>query len=68
MLTRKHFETIARRIKAQVEPLKAKGADQLHEDKTTLAALNNLACDLCFDFRHENPQFDEGKFIAACGF
>lgn len=63
-LSKKHYEAIARRIKAQL--------DELHPDMRAkdprAFMLNNLACDLAFDFRQDNPRFDEARFLKACGF
>lgn len=59
-MTKKHFELIARRIHQQVE--RAGG------NKAMLAMLNELACDLAFSFRAVNPNFDQERFLRACGF
>lgn len=59
-MTKKHFEAVARRFANAVEA--AEG------DKRVIAALNHLACDLAFDFRQVNPNFDQERFLRACGF
>jgi hypothetical protein len=59
-MTRKHFELIAHRFNLQVEA--AEG------NKLTIATLNNLAIDMAFDFHRINPNFDQARFLKACGF
>lgn len=60
-MTKKHYEAIARRIRHYVEHKTASFTDEK-------ALLNELACDLAFDFRQDNPNFDEARFLKACGF
>ncbi len=69
-LTKKHFEMIARRIKQQVEGIRTTTTTitSRPEKDRALARLNDLACDMAFDFRRENENFDESRFIKACGF
>lgn len=70
MMTSKHYEAIARRIKHQHEAATAAHAEgSLHSTakKAVHIALNNLACDLAFDMRADNHNFDEGRFLRACG-
>jgi hypothetical protein len=63
-LSKKHYEAIARRIKAQ---LRRHEGDSFSAAAARIA-LNELACDLAFDFRADNSRFDEARFLKACGF
>lgn len=58
-MTKKNYEQVARRIRRYVEHKVASFTDEL---------LNDLACDLAFDFKQDNPLFDEARFLKACGF
>lgn len=70
-LSKKHFEQFASRINA--ERLNAlsiiiEGPVTQAEQDGRLAALENLANDLCVDFGAANPNFDRHRFLIACGF
>jgi hypothetical protein len=70
-MTKKHYEAVARRIKHRIDTAVTEHAHGLIHStakKAVLAAMNELACDLAFDFRADNPNFDEGRFLKACGF
>jgi hypothetical protein len=58
MITRKHFEAIAREIKTLM------GADL----RWTNEPFSDFIDSLCYNFRQDNPNFDRDKFIKACGF
>jgi hypothetical protein len=58
MITRKHFEAIAREIKTLM------GADL----RWTNEPFADFIDSLCYNFRQDNPNFDRDKFIKACGF
>lgn len=69
-MTRKHYEAVARRIKHRFDMAVAEhAAGSIHSTakKAVHAALNELACDLAFDFRADNKNFDEARFLKACG-
>jgi len=70
-LTKKHFIKFAAEIDA--ERLNAlsiilEGPVTQAEQDGRLAALENLANNLCVVFRNENPAFDKSRFLKACGF
>jgi hypothetical protein len=56
-MTRKHFEAIAR-IMRDHTPVQGEAVDITHRD--TVDALADY-------FATENPNFDRGRFVAACG-
>jgi hypothetical protein len=58
MITRKHFEAIARDVKTLM------GADLRWTNEPFLDFIDSL----CYNFRQDNPNFDRDKFIKACGF
>ena len=58
MITRKHFEAIARDVKTLM------GADLRWTNKP----FSDFVDSLCYNFRQDNPNFDRDKFIEACGF
>lgn len=56
-MTKRHFEAIAAIVKSVA---------RYHDaDKVTAKA---IAEDLAFYFAKENPRFDRGRFLTACGF
>jgi hypothetical protein len=58
MITRKHFEAIARDVKTLMS------ADL----RWTNEPFSDFIDSLCCYFRQDNPNFDRDKFIKACGF
>ncbi len=70
MMTKKHFNLIAAAIRREMD---------VHCDNDTLSeaarlsrqagrlALGNIAEDLAGEFVRENPNFDQRRFLAACG-
>ena len=63
MLTRKHFELIAKSIwRSGYIKDKNKIRQQAKEDMRRL-----IASDLIGTFKHDNPNFDEKRFLDACG-
>ena len=58
MITRKHFEAIARDVKTLMS------ADL----RWTNEPFSDFVDSLCYNFRQDNPNFDRDKFIKACGF
>ena len=70
-MSKKHYEAVARRIKHRFDfavVQHVNGTIHSTAKKAVHEALNELACDLAFDFRADNAQFDEGRFLKACGF
>jgi hypothetical protein len=67
-LSKKHFENTARRIRNAVNAINTEFDPVSVAAMSRVSILRNLACDLAFDFRQENPRFDEARFLAACGF
>ena len=62
MMTKTHFERIARTIKVEQEqPL----YDELPMCRE---AIKDVAIRLAAEFNIENPRFDRRKFLTACGF
>lgn len=64
-MTRKHLETIARRIN---ERQKFYRSLENHEGFPSRMALRDLACDLADEFVSLNERFDRKRFMTACGF
>jgi hypothetical protein len=65
MMTKKHFAAIAELIRAEVDAL---GCDSpthpfVREHRTAVRIAEGIA-DLC---ARENPNFDRGRFLRACG-
>lgn len=70
-LSKKHFINFAASINAErINALSiiVEGPVTQAEQGGRLAALENLANDLCVTFRNENPLFDKQRFLTACGF
>ena len=53
-MTRKHFEMIADSIRRS-------------RNGSNHKTLRALALTLCVKFKEENPRFNEGRFLEACG-
>lgn len=58
-MTRKHFEAIARSIKAEKEA---------YTNARVVGAVRRLAEALADDFKMVNRNFDRDRFLLACGF
>jgi len=67
-MSKKHFETVARNIKTQVERVQAITAAHPSAASLTIENLHALAARLAHDFAVENPKFQSARFLAACGF
>lgn len=69
-LTKKHFEQIARDIKANHPDhyVIVSGGHSPEQQRAVKVTLSNLAHDLCVTFRAESPNFDGQRFLKACGF
>lgn len=65
-MTKKHFEMIARQIKAQLDFTQSRGTDD--QKLTAFLTLQNLTTDLATDFAANNDRFDFDRFRKACGF
>lgn len=67
-MTRKHFEMIARNIRAQVTTIDQNehfSDDQRHAVKLVF---RTFAENIGMDLHDENSQFDGPRFMKACGF
>lgn len=60
-MTKKDYEMIAKAIKTVVEQLKAEN------DYGTEYVAEEIAASLSTAFAEENPRFNIGKFMSACG-
>jgi len=63
-LSRKHYEHIAREI---IAPRLDDEGDPTPESVAYEAAVIGIAWDLAEYFATDNPNFDAGRFLAACG-
>lgn len=62
-LSKKHYIAIARAIKESQAHSGNQGDDLIVQQATV-----DRICDaLCQEFRRDNPNFDTGRFLAACG-
>ena len=57
-MSRKHFEAVAATIACQARRCETPGET---------AAVANIARDLAFVFKSDNPRFDKARFLTACG-
>jgi hypothetical protein len=57
-MTKKHFITISARIKSRL---------QTETSEEVKGGVRLVALDLANQFLSENPRFDKGRFLAACG-
>jgi hypothetical protein len=60
-MTRKDYVLIAEVIKTQVE------MSIKFEEEESLAGAKNIAYDLALRLSNDNPRFDCGRFLVACG-
>lgn len=58
-MTKKHFIAIAATIRAEI--------NSREKDEAEIWGVEALARNLCDDFARFNPNFDRGRFLAACG-
>lgn len=59
-MTKKHFQAVAEKIAKR-----AADARQLNDD--AYLSVRCVALDLADVFEEQNPRFDRGKFLKACG-
>jgi hypothetical protein len=57
-MTRKHFKAIAATLRREL---------QYADDTSSEIAIEDTAKALCSIFAEFNPNFDRGRFLAACG-
>jgi len=67
-MTRKHFEAIARDIRRQVEAADLVGRGPFEPGQDRIRTLNRMAIELSHTFKGFNPNFDQARFLTACGF
>jgi hypothetical protein len=60
-MTRKDYVLIAQVIKAQIDM-----SDKFQEELSKVGA-QNIAYDLAWKLSEDNPRFDRGRFLQACG-
>lgn len=67
MMTRKHYELVASRLKDAGHD--ARTQDRMTADNTGRAGeiVQDIAMALAADFKQDNPAFDAGRFLKACG-
>lgn len=61
--TRQHYQSIADAIRGSREPIILNSNERVVKRRTKLYIVGEL----CRLFHNDNPQFDEAKFIKACG-
>ena len=66
MLTKKHFEKIAKAIKDGVENQRCLTSNHFEKDEKT-AVGEAIAEEIAKVFSQENPNFNRERFIKACG-
>lgn len=67
-MTRKHFEAVAKSIKAEIELVEVlRTHDNRFESDTALDHLHNTARSLAEAFKGFNPNFNSVTFLTACG-
>lgn len=64
-MTRKHFEAIARAIKAQFDEVNALPTNTFNSGRRV--AIIATAEALAVEFEGHNANFDPNRFLAACG-
>ena len=62
-LSKKNYEAVAELLRTQVIP----GPDESVEEQTWNDAVEVIASDLAGYFAADNPRFDRGRFLKACG-
>lgn len=67
-MTKKHFEMIAAKIAAKVSAAERSPTLSPVQVNAVRASLRDLADDFALSFSIENPRFDRGSFMTACGF
>ena len=60
-MTRKDYVLIAQVIKTQIDM-----SDKFQEELSKVGA-QNIAYDLAWKLSEDNPRFDRGRFLQACG-
>ena len=60
-MTRKDYVLIAEVIKTQIE------MSIKFEEEESLVSAKNIAYDLASKISQDNPRFDRGRFLVACG-
>lgn len=67
-MTRKHFEAIAADFREQVADADLVGRGPFEPGQDRIRTLNRLAVELSHTFKTFNPNFDQTRFLTACGF
>lgn len=58
-MSRKHYKMIADTIRKNLKYATKNVGEAM--------VIETLAVELCIDFAGDNPNFDQAKFLAACG-
>lgn len=64
-MTKKHFESFAKAIKARNKAMSGAFGVSEKEQEIAMKEMINLVCDVA---KEHNPRFKRDTFLAACGF